>query len=527
MSSANRGLETGFHKKIVLQVVSTVVAFLAFWLFFSAVWSIKNVADIDLYQIIYFFTSNKDGTDSNLVWQYLLEAFLPTLLCTAAFYFFFFAVCKRKFSFQKNGFWQKLLGKIFPLPKRRLIALLLSIALFAGSVTYSAVYFDVHSFLTNLTEESNFIESNYADPETTQITFPEKKRNLIYIFMESTETTFFSKENGGLLNAMPELEQLALENTNFSNGSKLGGALQYASTDWTIAGLTAQTAGLPLKSSLKNNRYGKGDEFLPGAYSLGEVLAKAGYRNHLLIGSDKSFANRDKYFTQHGNYSIYDLNSAIEDGIVKEDNGFWGFEDSILFNLAKQQITELAKDSSTPFNFSVLTVDTHYPYGWNCPDCPSTAVAEDPSDNAQVKYANYKNAMACSGKKVADLVRWIQQQDFYENTTVVISGDHLSMSTQISEDAEENNYNRTTVNIFINPAKKAKSTKNRAFGTFDMYPTTLAALGCNIKGDCLGLGTNLFSGKRTLTEKVGFDCLNDEIKKQSSFYSKSILGKRS
>lgn len=527
MRNTEKGLKTSYHKKTALQVVSGVVAFLAFWLFFSAVWGIKNVADIDLYQIIYFFTSNTNGTDFNLVLQYLLEAFLPTVLCTAAYCIFFFVVGRRRFVFKKSGFFQKLLGKIFPLPKRRWVAFFVSLAFFISSVTYSAVYFDAHSFLNNLTEDSNFIETNYTNPEAAKITFPTKKRNLIYIFMESTETTFFSKENGGLLNVMPELEQLALENTNFSSGSKLGGALQYAATDWTIAGITAQTAGLPLKSSLKNNRYGKGDEFLPGAYSLGDVLAQAGYRNHLLIGSDKAFANRDKYFTQHGNYSIYDLNSAIEAGVVEADNGFWGFEDSILFELAKQQITELAKDSGTPFNFSMLTVDTHYPYGWNCADCPNIAVAEDPTNSAQVKYANYKNAMACSSKKVVELVRWIQQQDFYENTTVIISGDHLSMSTQISEEAKKSGYNRTTVNIFINSAKKAKSTQNRAFGTFDMYPTTLAALGCSIEGDCLGLGTNLFSGKRTLTEKVGFDCLNDEIQKQSAFYSKNILGKHS
>ena len=30
-----------------------------------------------------------------------------------------------------------------------------------------------------------------------ELTFPDKKRNLIYIFLESMENTYSSKENGG------------------------------------------------------------------------------------------------------------------------------------------------------------------------------------------------------------------------------------------------------------------------------------------------------------------------------------------
>ena len=35
--------------------------------------------------------------------------------------------------------------------------------------------------------------------------------------------------------------------------------------------------------------------------------------------------------------------------------------------------------------------------------------------------------------------------------------------------------------------------KNRQFTHMDMYPTTLAAMGFNIEGNKLALGTNLFS----------------------------------
>ena len=57
-----------------------------------------------------------------------------------------------------------------------------------------------------------------------------------------------------------------------------------------------------------------------------------------------------------------------------------------------------------------------------------------------------------------------------------------------------------------------------------MFPTTLASLGVEIKGDRLGLGTNLFSGKKTLLEDYGIDYVNEELLKNSEFYNNVLLG---
>lgn len=61
--------------------------------------------------------------------------------------------------------------------------------------------------------------------------------------------------------------------------------------------------------------------------------------------------------------------------------------------------------------------------------------------------------------------------------------------------------------------------KNRIASTMDMFPTTIAALGGEIEGDRLGLGTNLFSGRPTLAEELGMDQLNAEVRKNSLFYA--------
>ena len=72
--------------------------------------------------------------------------------------------------------------------------------------------------MANQGEVSTFIADNYVDPRSVEITFPEQKRNLIYIFLESMETTYADTENGGTFekNVIPELTTLAQENEDFS-----------------------------------------------------------------------------------------------------------------------------------------------------------------------------------------------------------------------------------------------------------------------------------------------------------------------
>ena len=89
----------------------------------------------------------------------------------------------------------------------------------------------------------------------------------------------------------------------------------------------------------------------------------------------------------------------------------------------------------------------------------------------------------------------------------------------ISLDAD---YVRTTTNLIINPDPSLTYDetvlKNRQFCSMDIFPTTLASIGCKIDGDRLGLGTNLFSGTKTLFEELGFEKVNTEFKKKSTFY---------
>ena len=89
--------------------------------------------------------------------------------------------------------------------------------------------------------------------------------------------------------------------------------------------MVAQSAGVPVRTSLDNNtlnnnpNYQALKQFLPGAYSIGDILEKNGYQNLLLLGSDANFGGRKTYFQQHGNYQILDYNYAIENKWIPSD----------------------------------------------------------------------------------------------------------------------------------------------------------------------------------------------------------------
>ena len=108
--------------------------------------------------------------------------------------------------------------------------------------------------------------------------------------------------------------------------------------------------------------------------------------------------------------------------------------------------------------------------------------------------------MACSSRQVSEFVKWIQQQDFYSNTTIVVTGDHLTMDSDFC-DGVDDNYKRKVYTVYINADATSVSAK-REYTTYDNFPTTLATLGVQIEGDRLGLGTNLFSSIQTLVEEA-------------------------
>lgn len=150
-------------------------------------------------------------------------------------------------------------------------------------------------------------------------------------------------------------------------------------------------------------------------------------------------------------------------------------------------MTEIA-DKGEPFNFTMLTVDMHHPEGYLCEWC---------EDQYEEQYAN---VLSCFGKQVNEFIEWVSEQPWYEDTVVVLVGDHLSMNTTFGDDIGD--YERHIYNCFLNTDKTVDDAalKNRVFCSMDFFPTILSAMSVDIEGNRLGLGFTM----RIKKKKVDF-----------------------
>lgn len=389
---------------------------------------------------------------------------------------------------------------------------LINMILFIAVIVIAAYKINLFTYLANQIRQSDFIKDNYVETKDVQITFSKEKKNLIYIYLESMENAYSDKQNGGANkeNLIPTLSNLAKENLNFSNSKRQGGALPINGTAWTAAAMVGQTSGLPLKINTSSNGIIDLNNFFPNIKTLGDVLEENGYNNYLLLGSDSGYGCRKQYFTQHGHYKIYDLNTAIANkDMTRDEIVWWGFDDDDLFAKAKKDLVNISAQDE-PFNYTMLTVDTHFEDGYLSDTC---------KNNFNDQYSNVIN---CSDTKIRDFLDWLKEQDFYEETVIILTGDHLSMDVDYFRNIPDD-YQRTIYNVIINSATKALQTTNRQFSTLDMFPTTLASLGASIEGERLALGTNLFSSKQTLIEEKGYEYVLKELDKRSSFYNDNVL----
>ncbi len=489
----------GKKEKTVLLIIGTILAVLlstiGILVCFSIKWMFNTWTNLSMDELMYHLTAPLEGTNEGMIQEYMNVCVAPTILILMIVVVLLLAYRKDK-------------------TKYLIVAIAAMSIAVVGSVVGIVITcnkLDVGGYVYGQSTYSTFIDDNYVDPANVALEFPEKKRNLIYIFLESIEMTYADKENGGAFdeNVIPELTELAQSNEDFSGEDKeLNGGYAMPGATWTIAAMFSQTSGIPLKISIEDNSMDTQDTFFAGAVTLGDILQQAGYSQTLMIGSDATFGGRRLYFTEHGNYNIYDYNYAVENGWLPEDyRVWWGYEDQRLFGFAKEKLTELSQQQE-PFNLTMLTVDTHFEDGYSCQICPDTFV-----DN------QYANVMACSSKQVKEFIEWIQQQDFYENTTIVISGDHPTMDSDFCENVDEQ-YERRVYTAYINADAELETHERRNYTTFDDFPTTLAAMGVKIDGDRLGLGTNLFSSMPTLTERFGIEKEERELARKSKMMDK-------
>ncbi len=449
-------------------------------------------------------TSSTDSGSVTVVSSALWSC-LPLIFILILIEIFIFTRWKKyRFFFTSNN--SKKEYNIFPtiFSKYRIISSFLVAVI---SILFLLNYLNLKEYLDSQNTSTDIYEKYYIDSNKVNISFNGKKRNLIYIYLESMESSLFSKKNNGAFETsrIPELEKLAEKNINFSHNSGLGG--MYDVDGYTISALISSTSSTPIVASCQNECEKYGD-IVPKVRTLGDVLKSEGYNVEYMQGTSGEFAGFKKYLTKHSKQKLIDYDEMIKRGYVEEGYyTWWGIEDQKTLKFAKDEILKLASKKE-PFAFTVITIDTHFVDGYLDETCKTPF-----SDKMS-------NAYSCSSKKIDNFVKWIKKQDFYDDTMIVISGDHNTMQEVYYKNAK--NYKRTVYNVFINSKKDDVNSKNRQVTNFDIYPTVLSGLGADIKGDRIGFGTNLFSSKKTISEIMGIDQFFKEKNKVSDYYDKYI-----
>lgn len=83
-------------------------------------------------------------------------------------------------------------------------------------------------------------------------------------------------------------------------------------------------------------------------------------------------------------------------------------------------------------------MDTHFPDGYVY------------GDEEEVTDMQYKNVVFfIQVLWLQSLLGWCQEQSWYDNTTIVVTGDHLTMDQGYVKSLDKN-YTRTVFNLFLN-----------------------------------------------------------------------------
>ncbi|MBR2092234.1 MAG: LTA synthase family protein [Fibrobacter sp.] len=355
-------------------------------------------------------------------------------------------------------------------------------------------------FESSKRQNSQLYLSEYVFPDSVIIKFPSTKRNLIYIMLESMEVNFKDYTS--------EINRITEENISF-----MPGGVDVTKTGWTMAAQVAKLCGVPLflPEGMDNND--SIHSFLPNIKCLTDALAENGYEQVYVQGSDGTFSSKRNFWNQHNVDKFHDFPYYKKEKIVPRDNEiFWGLSDKTLYWLMQRELKKFEENPSKPFALYAMTVDTHFPEGNLSEGC---VVSE-------TEPSQYPSILRCASKQLDSFLQWAKMQSWYENTVIVIVGDHTwSTFTELLNLPKEDPL--YWINIFVNSHQQPKNT-DRYFCSFDMYPTVLEAMGAEIEGHRLGLGTSLFSDEKTLLEKMPKTILDSLLRIKSYQYDYFMQG---
>ena len=338
-------------------------------------------------------------------------------------------------------------------------------------------------------------EKYYKAPVITAADFPVQKRNLLLLYLESVENNFADASLYGK-NLLPRLSETARNNPRFDGYNFLYG------TNYTKAALVAGHCGIPYRSPTPTME--TINSHLKNIRCLSDILADNGYETWFAKSADHSFAYTDIFYQLHSYRNIIDrtvLTAGMSPAeIEKNKSSYNGLSDKLLLNhisalFSTQKVRE-------PFLMTVFTVDTHAPgtvLPYNCPKI----------------FGDIRDNILCTDNNVAEFITEFQKTPYWQNTTVVIVGDHPMFKALQTQQRKK--YRRGIYNVFLNLPDGLSYNPRKEFTALDLAPTYLELLGIKLPEHAFGLGRSLFSDVPSLIS-LPETKLETAVKQKSKIY---------
>ena len=172
----------------------------------------------------------------------------------------------------------------------------------------------------------------------------------------------------------------------------------------------------------------------------------------------------------------------LYDRFKKKDS--WDKADEYLFNESIQHI----KDIHQPFYAQIVTLSMHEPYIYP-QDKNSKLLDLKIFNNEEVR--NYLIAVNLFDKRLAHFLQELKKAGLYDNSIIVITGDHEQMTYNQYEGRQELKASDCFVPLIILNSPLPCKHQDKVIGQVDIYPSLLCLMGCN-NYEFNGLGENIF-----------------------------------
>lgn len=318
----------------------------------------------------------------------------------------------------------------------------------------------------------------YRSPQI--VAKPAMKKNLIYIYAESLERTYFDESIfPGLIKELRSIESMSTHFTDIGGVNK---------ASWTIAGMTASQCGIPLANPTDPNSMSGMDTFLTGAVCLGDLLHDEGYKLSYLGGALLEFSGKGNFYSDHGFDNVRGLDELRP---LLHDRAYlnrWGLYDDTLFDIGFNEFQNMST-MDKPFGLFLLTLDTHSPEGHISKSC-NNIVYKDGSNPML-------NAVACSDFLISRFVRKILASPQAADTVIVIASDHLAMRCTATDLLDKGD--RKNLFMIIDAGAPGAIEVAKKGSTLDIGPTLLHVLGYEGR---IGLGRDLLGTEYSLMNEL-------------------------